>query len=662
MAYVLWTRFLRHSPANPTWFDRDRFVLSAGHGSALLYSLLHLSGYDLGLDDLKAFRQWGSRTPGHPDRGLTPGVEITTGPLGQGFGNAVGMAMAEAHLAARFNQAGHKPINHFTYVLAGDGDLMEGVASEAASLAGHLRLGKLICLYDDNQVTLSAATHSSFTEDRARRFQAYGWHTQIVGDGNDLEAIETALCAAQLETERPSLILVRTHIGYGSPKQDSFKAHGSPLGPEDTKLTKRKLGWPEEPAFIIPAEALAHFRGALALGEELESVWAGALRDYAEDFPDEAKELKGLMDGGTPSGWDADIPVFPTDPKGMASRAASQKVMEAIAPRLPGLFGGSADLNPSTLSALKGLGDFENAALASGDLQGSAGGAWDYAGRNIQFGVREHAMGAALNGLAAHGGLMPYGATFFVFSDYLRPTLRLAAMMGLHVVYVFTHDSLGVGEDGATHQPIEHLASLRAIPGLTLIRPGDSNETAEAWKAAVEASGPVALVLSRQAMPTLDRSRFAPAQGLRQGGYVLSHEEGDGETLLLIATGSELGLIVEAGAMLQGLGHAVRLVSMPSWELFEAQPRAYREAVLPPALRRRLAVEAGVGQGWSRYVGDDGEVLSVERYGASAPGRKVLTEYGFSAKEVCRRALEVLARPLGPQRTECLPAVSSLTQ
>ncbi|HTA16734.1 MAG TPA: transketolase [bacterium] len=662
MAYVLWTRFLRHSPANPSWFDRDRFVLSAGHGSALLYSLLHLSGYDLGLDDLKAFRQWGSRTPGHPDRGLTPGVEITTGPLGQGFGNAVGMAMAEAHLAARFNQAGHKPVNHFTYVLAGDGDLMEGVASEAASLAGHLRLGKLICLYDDNQVTLSAGTHSSFTEDRAKRFQAYGWHTRILPDGNDLEAIEAAICAAQLETGRPSLILVRTHIGFGSPKQDSFKAHGSPLGPEDTKLTKRKLGWPEEPAFIIPPEVAAHFREALVLGEELESVWANVLRDYAEDFPDEAKELKGLMDGGAPAGWDAEIPVFPADPKGMASRAASQKVLEAIAPKLPGLFGGSADLNPSTLSALKGLGDFEEASMASGDLQGSAGGAWDYAGRNIQFGVREHAMGAALNGLAAHGGLLPYGATFFVFSDYLRPTMRLAAMMGLHVVYVFTHDSLGVGEDGATHQPIEHLASLRAIPGLTLIRPGDANETAQAWRAAVEASGPVALVLSRQAMPTLDRSRFAPAQGLRQGAYVLSHEQGKGETLVLIATGTELGLIVEAGAMLQGLGHPVRLVSMPSWELFEAQPRAYREAVLPPSLRRRLAVEAGVGQGWSRYVGDAGDVLSVERYGASAPGAKVLMEYGFSAKEVCRRALEVLARPLGPQRDECLPVLSSLAQ
>lgn len=642
MAYVLWTRFLRHSPANPKWFDRDRFVLSAGHGSALLYSLLHLCGYALTLDDIKAFRQWGSRTPGHPDRGLTPGVEVTTGPLGQGFGNAVGMAMAEAHLAARFKRPGYEPINHFTYVLVGDGDLMEGVASEAASLAGHLRLGKLICLYDDNRVTLSAGTHSSFTEDRARRFEAYGWHTRILADGNDLEAIETALREAQEEAGRPSLILVRTHIGFGSPKQDSFKAHGSPLGPLDTCLTKRKLGWPEEPPFLVPEEVARHFGAALASGEELESVWANALKDYSGAYPDEAKELESLMDGGAPAGWDADIPVFPADAKGLASRAASQQVMQAIAPRLPGLVGGSADLNPSTLTALTGLGDFENPALALGDLQGSSGGPWDYAGRNIQFGVREHAMGAALNGMAAHGGLIPYGATFFVFSDYLRPTFRLAAMMGLHVVYVFTHDSLGVGEDGATHQPVEQLASLRAIPGLTVIRPGDANETGEAWRTAVEASGPVALVLSRQALPTLDRTRFAAAQGLRRGAYVLAKEEGEGEGLVLIAAGSELSLIVEAADLLKDLGHPVRLVSMPSWELFEAQPEAYRRAVLPPSLKRRLAVEAGVSQGWCRYVGDEGAVLSVDRYGASAPGATVLLEYGFSAKEVCRRALELL--------------------
>ena len=644
MAYVLWTRFLRHSPAQPHWFDRDRFVLSAGHGSMLLYSLLHLCGYGLSLEDLQQFRQWGSRTPGHPERGLTPGVEVNTGPLGQGFGNAVGLAMAEAHLAARYNRPGHEVIRHYTYALASDGDLMEGVASEAASLAGHLKLGRLICLYDDNQVTLSAATHIAFSEDRARRFEAYGWHTQSVADGNDLDAVEAAIASARNETGRPSLILVRTHLGYGSPKQDSFKAHGSPLGPDAVKATKRSLGWPEEPDFFVPPEAAEHFAAALGRGRQWEASWQARLAAYAKAYPAEAAELGALMGGDLPPGWDAGWPVFPADAKGLATRAASGQVLQAMAAKLPGLLGGSADLDPSTLSALKDRGEFESPALGPGDQQGSSGGPWNYAGRNLQFGVREHGMAASLNGMAAHGGLIPYGATFLIFSDYMRPTLRLAAMMGLKVIYVFTHDSIGLGEDGPSHQPVEHLASLRAIPGLSLIRPGDANETAEAWRAAVIARpGPVALVLSRQAVPTLDRSQLAPAQGLRQGAYVLSHEEGAGEVLILIASGSELALIAEAGARLKSQGHPVRLVSMPSWDLFEAQPPEYQQAVLPKALVCRLAVEAGASLGWHRYVGDGGGVLSVQRYGASAPGARVLKEYGFTVDEVCRRALELLA-------------------
>ena len=649
MAYVLWTRFLRHSPSQAHWFDRDRFVLSAGHGSALLYGLLHLTGYDLSLDDLKNFRQWESRTPGHPERDRTPGVEISTGPLGQGFGNAVGMAMAEAHLGARYNRPGHELIGHFTYVLASDGDLMEGVAAEAASLAGHLGLGRLICLYDDNQVSLSAGTHICFTEDRARRFEAYGWHVQSLPDGNDLGAIDAAIRAAQAETGRPSILLVRTHLGYGSPhKQDSFKAHGSPLGAEETKLTKRALGWPEAPDFIVPPQAEAHFGKAVEKGKSVVAAWHEAFLAYREEFPAEAAELEGMMRGSLAPGWDEKIPVFPADAKGLATRAASEQVMQAIASSLPGLVGGSADLDPSTLTVLKGLGDFESPGLAQGDEQGSSGGAWNYAGRNLHFGVREHAMGAALNGMAAHGGLIPYGATFFNFSDYLRPSLRLAAMMQLHLIYAFTHDSIGLGEDGPTHQPVEQLASLRAMPGLTVIRPGDANEAAEAWRIALERKdGPMALVLSRQAMPTLDRSRYAPAMGLRQGAYVLSHEEGQGKVLILIASGSELGLIVEAGERLRRQGHPVRLVSMPSWELFEAQGAAYRLAVLPPELPLRLAVEAGVSQGWERYVGESGAVLSVERYGASAPGARVMKEYGFSVDEVCRRALALLSAHQG---------------
>jgi transketolase len=519
MAYVLWTRFLRHNPVNPRWFNRDRFVLSAGHGSMLLYSLLHLTGYDVPLEQIKQFRQWGSMTPGHPERGLTPGVETTTGPLGQGFGNGVGLAIAEAYLAARYNRPGFELINHCTYALVSDGDLMEGVAAEAASLAGHLKLGKLIYLYDDNRITLAASTQLTFTEDHAKRFAAYGWHTQSVEDGNNLDAIDRAIRAARQETERPSLLLVRTHIGYGSPhKQDTFAAHGSPLGEAEVKLTKQHLGWPVEPPFLVPKEAEQHFRQAIDHGREAEAEWHAKFTAYEKQFSELARELRQLINGELPQGWDATVPQFPSDAKGMATRVASGKVLNALASKLPGLIGGAADLNPSTNTELHEAGNFESSAMAVGDLQGAAGGAWSYAGRNVQFGVREHGMGAILNGLAAHGGLIPFGATFLTFSDYLRPAIRLAALMEVQVVYVFTHDSIGMGEDGPTHQSVEQVASLRAIPRLIVIRPGDANETAVAWRVAMETRDrPVALVLTRQDVPTLDRKQFAAAEGLRRG-------------------------------------------------------------------------------------------------------------------------------------------------
>jgi len=644
MAWVLWSRFLKHNPRSPLWHDRDRFVLSAGHGSMLLYSLLHLTGYDLTLDDLKSFRQWGGKAAGHPERGHAPGVETTTGPLGQGFANAVGMAIAEAQLAARYNRPGFDVIDHATYTIAGDGDLMEGVAAEAASLAGHLQLGKLTCLYDDNRITLAAGTDISFTEDRARRFEACGWHTVTVADGNDLAAIEAALNAARAETRRPSLILVRTHIGYGSPhKHDTYEAHGSPLGADEVRLTKENLGWPVEPAFHVPEAALEHCRGAVSRGASIEAAWNDKMAAYAQAFPELAAELKQSLAGELPAGWDADIPVFAADPKGIATRVASGKIMNAIAPRLPTLTGGSADLNSSTHTALKGLGDFNPPPAVGMDTQGSDAGGWSMAGRNIHFGVREHAMGAIANGMAVHGGTLPYGSTFLVFADYMRPSIRLAALMGLHVVHVFTHDSIAVGEDGPTHQPVEHVASLRAIPNLTVIRPGDANETAVAWRVAVESKGrPVMLVLTRQNVPTLDRSIYASADGLRRGAYVLSDAPGGKPELILIASGSEVGLIVAAGERLAKEGVAVRCVSMPSWELFDALPEADRVAVLPPSVPARLAVEMGVAQGWHRYVGDRGDVLSVETFGASAPADVVLREYGFTVDNVCARAKALL--------------------
>ena len=644
MAYALWTRALRHNPRNPLWFDRDRFVLSAGHGSMLLYSLLHLTGYDLPLDDIRRFRQWGSVAPGHPERGHTAGVEVTTGPLGQGFANAVGMAIAEAHLAARYNRPDFPVIDHRTYVLASDGDLMEGVASEAASLAGHLRLAKLTCLYDDNRVTLSAGTDMTFSEDRARRFESYGWNTIRVEDGNDLAAIDAALEAARDETSKPSLILVRTHLGFGSPnKQDKFEAHGSPLGADEVRLTKEKLGWPAEPSFLIPDDALAHFREAVARGARLEDEWNTRLKAYARAHPAEAGELDKRMRSELPADWDADVAQFPADAKGLATRGASGKVMNAIAPRLPALCGGSADLDPSTYTALKGQGDFEAPVSGGVDGQGSSGGGWGYAGRNIHFGVREHAMGSIANGMAAHGAIIPFGATFLIFSDYMRPAIRLAALSRLHVIHVFTHDSIALGEDGPTHQPVEQLASLRAIRDLTVIRPGDANETAVAWRVALEARDrPVLLVLSRQAVPTLDRTRHASAEGLRRGAYVLLDPPDARPRLILIASGSEVGLIVAAAGRLQGEGIAVRCVSMPSWDLFDALPKGERDAVLLPGVRARLAVEMGASQGWDRYVGEGGDVLGVDRYGASAPAPVLLREYGFTVDNVCARAKALL--------------------
>ena len=652
MAYVLWTRFLQHNPVNPHWFDRDRFVLSAGHGSMLLYSLLHLTGYDLPVEQIKLFRQWGSKCPGHPERGLTPGVEVTTGPLGQGFANGVGLAIAENYLAARYNRPGHQIVGHHTYVLVGDGDLMEGVASEAASLAGHLKLGKLICLYDDNHITLSASTHITFTEDRAKRFEAYGWHTQTVENGNDLEAIDRALRAAQVEKERPSLILVRTHIGYGSPnKEDTFEAHGSPLGEKELKLTKQAMGWPLDPPFSIPDKALAHFRLAVENGKQAETEWNVRFSDYAKAFPDHAKEFQRAMSGELPKGWDGDIPIFPADPRGMATRVASGKVLGAISPKLPMLIGGSADLDPSTHTALKAKGDFENPHDEAGNLQGSVGGGWSYAGRNLHFGVREHAMGSIANGLAVHGSIIPFTATFFTFSDYMRPPIRLAALMEQGVIFVFTHDSIAIGEDGSTHQPIEQLASLRAIPNLLVIRPSDANETAVAWRVAIETRNqPVALVLTRQDVPTLDRKQFAAAEGLRRGAYILADAPNGKPEIILIATGSEVSLITTAREKLQKQKIPVRLVSMPSWELYDAQSASYRESVLPASTRARLAVEAGATQGWRKYVGDQGDVIGVDRFGASAPGEVMMRKFGFTADNVYKHAMKLIDHKLPSKR------------
>ena len=643
MAFTLWTRFLKFNPKDPGWFDRDRFILSAGHGSMLLYSLLHLTGYDLPLDELKRFRKLGSKTPGHPERGHTPGVEVATGPLGQGFGNGVGMAIAEAWLAARFNRPGHGIIDHYIYAICGDGDLMEGVTQEAASLAGHLGLGKLIYLYDNNHISLAGATGLIFTEDVARRFDAYGWHTREVADGNDTADIAAAIAEAQAD-RRPSLILVRTHIGYGSPKkQDSFTAHGSPLGEDELLATKKALGWPTTDKFFIPPEALACFRAAVDRGAQAQQEWRSRFDAYRKAYPNEASELEMVIAGRLPAEWAADLPQWKPGDKAIATRVAGGLALNALAQRIPNLMGGSADLNPSTETALKALGDFQPPEKAGPGTPGAVGGQWAYAGRNLAFGVREHAMGAAVNGLAAHGGVLPFSATFMVFSDYMKPAIRLGALSQLHVVYVFTHDSIGVGEDGPTHEPVEQLAGLRAIPGLTVLRPADPTETAEAWAFAAEHNGPSVIVLTRQNVPHLDRTNAQNA-GAARGGYILAEAPGGAPDVILIGTGSEVSLCVQAREKLQSQGVMARVVSLPSWELFEKQDASYRDSVLPKAIRKRVTVEAGATMGWSRFAGDEGVIIGLDRYGASAPGGELLQHFGFTAERVAAAALGLLGR------------------
>ena len=641
MAYALWTRVLRHSPSHPEWVDRDRFVLSAGHGSALLYSLLHLTGYDLPLDELKRFRQFGSHTPGHPEYGDTPGVEVTTGPLGQGFANAVGMAIAERHLAARFNRPGHEVVDHYTYVIAGDGDFMEGVVHEAAALGGHLRLGKLVCLYDSNRICLAGATSLSFTTDSAKVFEGYGWHVQTVVDGNDLDGITRAIKAAKKVTDKPSLVVVQTQIGYGSPKQGTFGVHGSPLGAEQVVETKKALGYPSTEPFFVAPDALAELRTAVDRGKALEAAWRAKLAAFRAAHPDLAAELERVLRRELPAGWDQDLPKFAPSDKPMATRSAGGKAINAIAARVPELVGGSADLNPSTETALKGAGDFESPSFQPADRQGAVGGEWGYGGRNLHFGVREHAMAAVSSGIAVHGGLIPFSATFFTFSDYMRPSIRLASIMKAHSIFVFTHDSIGVGEDGPTHQPVEHAASLRLIPQLTVIRPADANETSSAWRFAIAHPGPIALLLTRQAVPVLEGTAGAD---VAKGGYVLADADGTAD-VILVATGSEVHLAVDARAQLAGRGIKARVVSMPSTELFDAQTQAYRDAVLPPAVVARVAVEAGVLTGWEKYTGQFGATVGIyDRFGASAPPKVVMEKYGFTADNVAAKAAEVVAQ------------------
>ncbi len=653
MAYVLWTKFLKHNPGNPKWPDRDRFVLSAGHGSALLYSLLHLSGY-LPLEEIKRFRQWGSRTPGHPEYGETPGVECTTGPLGQGFAMGLGMAMTERFLASHFNRPGMQIVDHYTYGLVSDGDLMEGVAAEAASLAGHLRLGKLIYLYDHNSITLAGETRLVFSEDVPRRFEAYGWHVQTVEDGNDAEAIARAIEKAREEDSRPSLISVKTHIGFGSPgKQDSFEAHGSPLGPEEVTATKKNLGWPLAPKFFIPEEVRAHFQGMAVQGKKLEEEWKRKLESYGKAHPDLAQEWNQWMKLELPDGWAKGVPEFPPDLKGMATRAAGGKIMNALAPHVPFLIGGSADLNPSTNTVLRGRGNFQPPHTEESPVQGAEPGPWSYSGANIHFGVREHAMGSILNGMSLHGGVLPFASTFLVFSDYMRPAIRLAALMKLRVIYVFTHDSVALGEDGPTHQPVEHMAALRAIPGLTVIRPADANEAAEAWKVAIQyIEGPVALMMTRQAVPVIDRSQFSSADGLRRGAYVLADSPSARPEVLLLASGSEVQPALAAHQKLKEEGISARLVSIPSWELFEKQPEEYKSQVIPRETLLRVSIEAGATLGWHKYIGTGGEAIGIDHFGASAPAKVLLEKFGISAENIIGRVKALLALKVQKEKVD----------
>lgn len=629
MAYVLWTRHLQHHPQEPKWPNRDRFILSAGHGSMLLYSLLHLTGYDLSLDDLKQFRQWGSKTPGHPENLLVEGIETTTGPLGQGLATGVGMAIAEKYLAARFNRDGHDLVDYKIYAIVSDGELMEGISHEAASLAGHLGLDNIIYLYDDNHISIEGSTELAFTEDVQKRFDAYGWFTQRVSDGNDLDGIDQAIGAAKTQKGKPSLILVRTHIAYGAPHaQDTAEAHGAPLGEEEIRLTKQAYGWPPEEKFLVPAGALSEFRKCGARGNEAEGRWHQKLDAYRKAFPELAAEWDLFVKGELPAGWKEKLPVF--KPEGaMATRQASGKILAAIAPSLPTLLGGSADLAPSTNTYVKSLGDFEKG---------------NYGARNFHFGVREHAMGAALNGMAL-SGLIPYGGTFLIFSDYARPTIRLAALMEARSIFVFTHDSIFLGEDGPTHQPVEHLAALRAMPNLIVLRPADANETAVAWRLAIEhRGGPVALLLTRQGLPILDRGKYASAEGVARGAYILAETPGKPAELILMATGSEVSVALDAHTKLDEEGIASRVVSMPSWELFEKQPQSYKDEVLPPAITKRLAVEAASPFGWERYVGTNGAIMAINRFGASAPYKVLAEKFGLTSPDVVRRARELLAR------------------
>lgn len=630
-AYALWTRHLRHNPSNPLWPDRDRFVLSAGHACMLLYSLLHLTGYKVSMEDIRNFRQWGSATPGHCEHGTTPGVEVTAGPLGQGVGNAVGMAIAERFLATHFNRPGHTIVDHYTYALCSDGDIMEGVGQESASLAGHLGLHKLILLYSSNHITIDGPTDLTFSEDAGKRFEAYGWFVQWV-DGEDLEAIDRAIQAAKGQTSRPSLILARTHIAYGSPhKQDSCEAHGSPLGKEEVRLTKKNLGWDPDKEFYVPQEVYAKYREAIPRGEEMELEWDKKFAAYARAFPELAREFHDTLKGLLPDGWDQNLPTFKPDPKGIGTRRASGKLIQALAAKFPTLLGGSADLTSSCNTYIESSKDFEKGA---------------YGNRNLRFGVREHAMGAILNGLSYHGGVRPLGSTFLIFSDYMRPAIRLAALVGLPVIYVFTHDSIGLGEDGPTHQPIEHLPSLRAIPNLLVIRPCDAYEVAEAWKKAIEhQDGPTALIFTRQNVPILDRASLAPAAGLSKGAYILSEASGKkGPRLILIATGSEVHPALEAQQLLEKKKIPTRVVSLPSWELFEKQPTSYREKVLPPKVTARLAVEAANPLGWERWTGPRGAVLGIHRFGASAPADINLEKFGYTAQHIASLAQKLLKK------------------
>jgi len=629
-AYVLWTRIMKHNPKNPSWHDRDRFVLSGGHASMLLYSLLYLTGYGLEVEDLMNFRQWESRTPGHPEFGCTPGVETTTGPLGQGFTNAVGMALAERHLAAAFNRPGHDIVDHYTYVMCGDGDLMEGITSEAASFAGHLGLSKLICIYDDNGITIEGKTDITFTEDVAMRFRAYKWNVLKVDDGNDTEAIFKAIKDAKNEKERPTLIMVRTHIAYGSPnKQDSSDAHGAPLGEEEVRLTKKVLGCPEDKCFFVPQEALDLFRRSVEKGKDSEARWSRVFDEYCKSFPDLSNKWTACMKGELVEGWDADLAGIRDSKEGIATRAASGKAINAIAGKVPGLIGGSADLAPSNNTLIKGAGDIRKGA---------------YEGKNIRFGVREHAMGGIMSGLALHGGLIPFGGTFLVFADYMRPSIRLASLMGLHVIYVFTHDSIAVGEDGPTHQPVEHLACLRAIPGLNVIRPCDGAETAEAWRQAIKiADSPTALILSRQKLPAIDREKYAPAEGLGMGGYILSDVKGTPD-IIILSTGSEVHISLDAAIKLAEKGINARVVSMPCVELFERQTREYKEKVLPSGKIPRLIVEAGHTMGWDRFLGEKGLIIGMTGFGASAPGGTLMKKFGFTADNIIQKAMELTGK------------------